>query len=182
MLHRKRLVRRISRACLWTLLLTGHTLITTVKAQVGWAVSETVRVPATDFSVTGPPPYNCLAPEETARLKRDPVHLFQVWASRQLEARWEWVGRQQTYDNCAPICAAVPLEAQAIVEVQGYVRELPENVLFRSPWPRGGTWSVWEEHLDSSRTERGKRLICATLHSWDHAGEQEGYFIVYFNY
>lgn len=151
-------------------------------AQVGWSVSETVTVPRTDFSVTGPPPYQCLNPAEKARLGRNPVHRFQVWANRQLEERWDWTGRLQTYDNCAEACAVVPLEAQAIVELQSFVYEAPDNRSYQSPWPRGGNYSVWDEQVDSSTVRGGERRVCATFHNWRNDGDVNGYFIVYFSY
>lgn len=151
-------------------------------AQVGWAVSETVQVPRTDFSVTGPPPYECLDRLETEKLSDDPVHTFQVWASLWLETNWDWTGRLQTYDNCAEVCAAVPLEAQAIVELRGFVRELPNHSFSRGVWPSGGSYSIWEQEVDSSRVRGNKRLVCATVHNWHHNGDLEGYFVVYFSY
>lgn len=171
---------RIRRACYLTLSLLHLHLGMLGAAQVGWAVSERVRVPQTDFSVTGPPPYDCLEPREVERLKRDPVYRFHVWAADWLETNWDWVGRLQTHDNCAEVCAAVPLEAQAIVELRGFVRELPTQTLFQGVWPSGGSYSRWEQDVDSSLVENGKRQICATLHT--HGTEIEGYFVVYFSY
>lgn len=153
-----------------------------VSAQVGWSVSETVTVPRTDFSVTGPAPYRCLDPGEKARLNRDPVHRFQVWANQQLEERWDWTGRLQTYDNCAKVCAVVPLEAQAVVELQSFVYEMPDNRSYQNPWPLGGIYSVWDEQVDSSAIRGDKRLVCATFHNAHHHGDVQGYFIVYFSY
>jgi hypothetical protein len=165
---------------LTTLFLLGA--VTLADAQIGWSKSETARVPPTDFSVTGPPPYRCLSLEEQARLDHDPVHQFQVWANRQLEEHLDWTGRLQTYDNCAEACAAVPLEAQAIVEIKTFVHEVADNRYARRTWPLAGTWSVWEEEVDSSRIVGNKRLICGTLHSILHNSATEGYFIVYFDY
>lgn len=145
-------------------------------AQVGWAISETVRVPGIDFSVTGPAPYRCLTKREVEEQSRDPVYRSQA---RWLQENLDWTGRLQTYANCATTCAAVPIEAQAIVELKSFVREYPSNTFFLTTWPNGGNYSVWEE-VDSSRVEGNTRFVCAVLNN--HGGDIDGYFVVYFEY
>lgn len=145
-------------------------------AQVGWAISETVRVPGIDFSVTGPAPYRCLSKRVVEGQSRDPLYRFQA---RWLQENLDRTGRLQTYANCATSCAAVPIEAQAIVELKSSVREHPSNTFFLTTWPNGGNYSVWEE-VDSSRIEGDTRFVCAVLSN--DGGDIDGYFIVYFEY
>lgn len=172
------MVKRFVRFCLLFTTLNASLLSA---AQVGWVVSDVVRIPRTDFPVTGPPPYDCLSPEESARLKADPVHRFHVFASRYLREMWDWVGRLQTYDNCARVCVVVPLGAEAILELRGFLRTLPDEGYRTGPWPTQGFYSRWDEAVDSATLTARGRLVCAEAHNWNENGV-DAYFIVYFSY
>lgn len=147
---------------------------------VGWSVSELVTVPRTDFPVTGAPPFPCLSEKEAARLKQDPVHRFQAWFTRWLDDTFDIVTRLQRYDNCATVCAALPLGAQVIFDVRGYARVLPDG-----PFEGGGVWpqapgdAGWDEAFDISLAEN-QRLICSRLHGHSYTYDVQGYFIVYY--
>jgi hypothetical protein len=86
-------------------LLVLLSLVAPVSAQIGWSVSDTVRVSQTDFPITGPAPYPCQSLAERTRLQHDPVYKFQVWASRKLEKHLGWVERLQTTISCEHVCA-----------------------------------------------------------------------------
>jgi hypothetical protein len=170
--------RRLAQAVM-VLLTLGYSSLGA--AELGWAVSELVVVPQPDFRVTGTPPFQCLGEEEMARLRRDPVHRFQVWLVRWLEETFDMVQKLQTYDNCARTCAAIPLDAQAIIDLRGYARVLPDGRFQDGgEWPGEAGFSRWEEAIDTSGVVEGKRLVCATIHNWQHDADYEGYFIVYF--
>lgn len=147
---------------------------------VGWAVSDLVTVSRTDFPVTGAPPFPCLSEKEAARLRKDPVHRFQAWLTRWLDDTFDYVTRLQPYDNCARVCAALPLDAQIISDIKGYARVLPDG-----PFEGGGVWpsapgdAGWDEELDIS-VVGNKRLICSRLHGHSHTYNVQGYFIVYY--
>lgn len=148
---------------------------------VGWAVSSRVTVPRTDFPVTGSPPFSCISAQEAEKLKRDAVHRFQAWFTRWLDDRFDIVTRLQTQDNCAPVCASVPLDAQAITELRGYSRVLPEGYFEGGGvWPSAPGDAGWDELLDI-QPAGDKRSVCAKLHAHSHAYNVEGYFIVYYS-
>lgn len=172
------LTRRTVKALLVPLALLG--LTPGAAQEVGWAESELVTVPRTDFPVTGSAPFPCLGAEAAARLRGDPVHLFQAWLTRWLDDTFDFVTRLQPYDNCARVCAAVPADVQAITDVRGYARVLPDG-----PFIGGGVWpdapgeAGWDERFEIS-IAGGERLVCARLHGHSHAYDVQGYFVVYY--
>lgn len=144
-------------------------------------MSDLVTVPRTDFPVTGAPPFQCLSDKEAARLAADPVHKFQVWFARWLDDTFDIVTRLQTYDNCAPVCAAIPLDTQVISDIRGYARVLPDGPFEGGDvWPSAPGDAGWDEELDVAVAD-DKRLVCAKLHAHSHVYDVEGYFIVYYS-
>jgi hypothetical protein len=75
-----------------------------------------------------------------------------------------------------------PLEAQAVVELKGFIREPPDSAFSQGVWPTRGAWASFAEPVDSSRVVGNQRLVCATLQNTRHTGAAEGYFVVYFSY
>lgn len=160
------------------LALIGVVPVGGVRAQVGWVVSETLTVPRTDFSVTGPPPYACVSPEEQARQAADPVYQVQKWLLRLLQDRFDYVVRLQTEDNCAEVCALLPPSAEAITGLQGYARA-PGGPYTAPTWPGGPSWGRWEEEVSRVSTADGTR-VCAVFHNWS-GFDYEVFLTVYYS-
>ena len=151
-------------------------------AQVGQAVSDIITVPHTDYRVTGPGPYPCLSEEETARLRQDPVHRFQVWLVRMIEAIFDEPIKFQRHTNCATACARIPAQARAITDIRAYLTRVPDGPLLEVPLGYIGDWAQWVDHIDASQVVGDERLVCLQLDNWTHSFDRRGYFIVYYEY
>lgn len=149
------------------------------QAQLGWAVSERVIVPRTDFPVTGPAPYACVSRAERARQAADPVYGVQKRLSRWLKDRFDWVSRLQTRDNCAEVCALLPTSAKAITQLQGYARD-PGGPYTAPLWPIGPAYGRWEEGVSRRRTPAGHQ-VCAVFHNATEGYNYEVFLIVYYS-
>lgn len=159
--------------------LLGLVLVGSVHAQVGWVVSETLTVPRTDFSVTGPPPYACVSPEERARQAADPVYQVQKRLLHLLRDRFDYIVRLQTEDNCARVCVLLPPTAEAITGLQGYARAPGER--YSAPvWPNGPAWSRWEDEVSRERVADGTR-VCAVFHNSSDTFDHEVFLTVYYS-
>jgi hypothetical protein len=173
-------VRRYNpKACALALVLC-LVLVGVSNAQSGWAVSEVIMAPRTEFSVTGPYPYACLSEEEEALLRRDPVHRFQVWASRWLEDTTGRVSRLQRHASCATACATVPRDAHTITDIHAYVTDGPDTPYHALPPGIPGAWIIWDDTVMTSQTSSAERLVCLQLKNWVHSIDRYGYFIVYY--
>ena len=151
-------------------------------AQVGQAVSDIVTVPHTDYSVTGPPPYECLSEEESMRLRQDPVHRFQVWLFRTIESVFGEVLRLQRHTNCATACARIPASARVITEIRPYYATAPDGTFKELPLGVMGEWARWVDNIEASEIVGDERLVCLQFDNWVHAFDRRGYFIVYYEY
>lgn len=161
---------------LWLL---GLVLMGNAQAQVGWVVSETLTVPRTDFSVTGPPPYACISPEERARQAADPVYQVQKQLLHLLRDRFDYIMRLQTEDNCAEVCVLLPPSAEAITGLQGYARVLGER--YGAPvWPNGPAYARWEDEVSRERVADGTR-VCAVFHNSSDAFDYQIFLTVYYS-
>ncbi len=152
-------------------------------ARLGWAISDLVQVPRTDLPVTGPPPYTCLSDEERAAQEQNLAYQLSVRLARWLMENLDQTTQLQTHDNCAPTCAEIPLGANAITGLQGFVRPLPDGPFaLNAVWPTASSYAAWEPEVDMSRVEGDVRLVCGVLHNWTAAWGYEGYFVVYYEY
>lgn len=161
----------------------------------GWSVSETVRIEAPRYSISGATPgcqeelvverglrwLSMTAAAVTALVpgSERPAAIAErmTLAAGDLTYRLGSPMVLQRHAVCTTVCAPIPLEARSVSDVRGFYASRPGEPFRELPIGVWGNFIRWDDHVDTTRVTDDARWVCLGVRNWMDA-PREAFFLV----